>query len=160
MSTDVKVKYASVATIVCTCSGIADNSARESTALDNSSNLYMDAFIQGSIAAATAALTTNPIAYVRAYAGLDGGTTFTGNASGSDAAMSNDGVPQKVSNCPIVGTVPMTTMSQTYESDVFSIAAAFGGVLPDRWGIVLENQTGQAILSAKFMYMGIYGKSS
>ena len=141
--------------ITLTISGVADNSARESTAIDNSSDRFLDLLIQGTITVTTAAtLTTNPVVYLYAYGSNDGGTVYSGGASGSDAAFG--AVPQDLDNCARLGTVACITMDEVYKSDVFSVAAAFGGIMPDSVGIILENQTGQALNTATFKYQGVY----
>jgi len=43
-----------------------------------------------------------------------------------------------------------------------SVASAFGGLLPARWGIIVHNQTGQTLKSSdcSAFYQGVYTQSS
>jgi hypothetical protein len=45
-----------------------------------------------------------------------------------------------------------------------SVAAAFGGVLPERWGIIVENKTGGALDSTEGnhakLWQGVLGQSA
>jgi hypothetical protein len=42
----------------------------------------------------------------------------------------------------LVGTINMVANATTYVSGPMSVANAFGGQLPERWGIVVENRSG------------------
>lgn len=158
MASDILIKYGTAnITIVCTIEGLADNSARASTAIDNSINKYLDALVQGKAHVTTAPSgESNLLIYT--YGTADGGTTYSGGATGTDADYG--GVAgQLISNCKLLGIIDLDAAEETFESDTFSVAAAFGGVLPDHWGIIVVNQTGQAIATANlngFSYQGIY----
>jgi len=156
---DIKIQYAAAATIVATCSGLADNALRESTVIQNSANRYTDAFFQATaIANSAAALTVvgAPI-YFWAYACMIT-TQYSGGATGVDAAFNT--TVQDPNALKLMGTLPLITFGAAvvtvYYSDLFSVAAAFGGALPINWGVVVENQTGQAVFSVAMQYQGIY----
>lgn len=161
MATQTKLGYGSAAQgITATCSGLADNGSRESTAI--SATNALEYLVQGVIATHSASVLTALIGVVNiyAYGTVDNGTAYSGNASGSDAAFTDDGIPQDLDRCPRIGTIACLTLNQSYESDVMSIAAAFGGVPPAYWGIIIENQTGQAIFSAAFKFQEVYATNS
>jgi len=165
MSTHVKIQYGTATqSITCSCSSLADNGSRESTAIDNTSNRFLDALVQGAIVVHTASDLTATVGNVKiyGYGTGDGGTTYSGGATGSDAAFTDNGIPQDLDNCPLLGVVACLTQQQTYEATPMSVANAFGGVLPDHWGIIVENQTGQALGSSvgNFWYQGIYAQTS
>lgn len=159
---DIKAGYGSSNQgLTITISSLANDAKRESTAVDNSVNCSFDALVQVKIATNTTADSTGDRSvYIYAYGTSDGGTTYSGNASGSDAAFGTD--PQQLSNCKLIGVVYTPTQNKIYESDLMSIASAFGGVLPERWGIIVHNRTGQTLKSGdcSAFYQGIHAQSS
>jgi len=157
---DIKSKYgASNQAITITLNGLVDDAIRASSFVDNSANLFLDALVQlkintGNVGAPAG--DKNCIVY--AYGSADGGTTYSGGATGADAAYG--GVAgQLISNCPILGFVNVDAQNETFESDVFSVASAFGGVLPQKWGIIVLNQIGQALGASSAFYQGIMAQS-
>lgn len=142
---DVKSKYGSSGqNLTVTINSLAHDGMRESAAVDNSADCFLDALVQVQIATNTAAASTDDKSvYVYAYGTSDGGTSYSGNASGSDAAFGTD--PQQIGNCRLIGVVYAPSQNQIYESDLMSVASAFGGVLPQRWGIIVHNRTGQTL---------------
>lgn len=161
MSSEVRLQYATGATtVVATCSGLANDGFRESTVLLNSVNRYDDAFIQATAIVNTAAVLTAVGAPVNlwAYAGIVS-TMYSGGATGTDASFATV-PPQNPDNLKLIGNLPCITMGAAgvtvYYSDLFSVAAGFGGALPVNWGIVVDNQTGQVLVSVALQYQGIY----
>lgn len=157
---DIKSKYgASDQAITITLTGLADDALRASLAVDNSALLFLDVLVQlkintGNVGAPAG--DKNCIVY--AYGSADGGTTYSGGATGADAAYG--GVAgQLISNCPILGFVNVDAQNETFESDVFSVASAFGGVLPQKWGIIILNQIGQVLGASSAFYQGIMAQS-
>jgi hypothetical protein len=159
---DIKSKYGtSGQSLTITINGLANDAKRESTAVDNSTSCFLDALVQVRIATNTATASTgDKSVYVYAYGSADGGTSCSGNASGTDAAFGTD--PQQLNNCRLIGMVYAPTQNTIYESDLMSIASAFGGALPSRWGIIVHNKTGQTLKSSdcSALYQGIYAQSS
>jgi len=109
---------------------------------------------------ASADSTGDKSVYVYAYGTADDGASCSGNASGSDAAFGTD--PQQLNNCRLIGMVYAPTQNKVYESDLMSVDAAFGGVLPQRWGIIVHNKTGQTLKTSdcSAIYQGLYAQSS
>jgi hypothetical protein len=98
--------------------------------------------------------------YVYAYGAVDSsGLGYSGGASGSDAAFSGT-----LANTKLIGVISTPASSTAYESDVMSVAAAFGGSLPNKWGVIVENKTGAALDSTEAnhvkKYAGITAQSS
>lgn len=159
---DIKAKYGtSNQAITITLNGLADDGYRASTAIDNSSNLFLDALVQLQIKVTAGAPAGDKNVLVYAYGTTDGGTIYSGAASGTDAAYG--GVAgQLINNCPFLGIVTVDAQNELFESDVFSVASAFGGVLPQKWGIIVMNQTGQALGAADnaAIYQGIYAQAA
>ncbi len=161
MST-LKTQYGSSNQVIAvTINGLASDAKRESAAVDNSTNCFLDALVQLAIATNTASDSTgDKSVYVYAYGTADGGTSYSGNASGSDAAFGAD--PQQLNNCRLIGVVYAPTQNKIYKSDSMSVASAFGGILPQRWGIVVHNKTGQTLKTSdcSAVYQGLCAQSS
>lgn len=115
----------------------------QSAVQDNTSNLYDDALVQIVLAGPTT-VASNKVALVYAYSSVDGGTTYSDAASGSEGTITFTSDPP---NLVLVGVIPMPVNAGTFKSRNFSIAQAFGGTLPQRWGLVVQNQ-GNAGLQA------------
>ena len=90
------------------------------------------------------------------YGSADG-TNYTDNASGSDAGVTLRD-PTNLRG-PFVIAAP-TAGALTYKGVIGSVAQYFGGILPVKWGIVVENQTGLAFDSTEgnhaYKYRGVY----
>lgn len=157
MAGDIKQKFGSSnQAITCTINSLSNTSARESTAVDNSSNVFEDALVQVIIASASSSTSSTGYVNIYAYGTADGGTTYSANATGSDADATLTSPP----NARLIGRISVVANSTTYESHPMSVAAAFGGRLPEKWGIIVENQSG-ATLSASgnsAFYQGVYSQ--
>ena len=158
---EIKSKYGTNnQAITITLNSLANGGKRESAAVDNSANFFLDALVQVKIATnASNDSTGDKSVYIYAYGTADGGTTYSGNASGSDSSFGAD--PQQLQNCRLIGVVYVPTANKIYESDLMSIANAFGGKLPEKWGIVADNETGYALNSSGngAFYQGILAQS-
>lgn len=147
-----KPSYAGSTSITITLNSLADGSARESTAVDNTSNLYWDVHVRVSVAVGTVGSEKRVLVY--AYASEDG-STFPDTITGSDAAVTLEN-PTVLTPA---ATIAVPSNSKTYESDVFSIARLYGGVLPRKWGLLVVNKSGAALSgsgnSASYTGIGI-----
>jgi hypothetical protein len=134
---------------------LTNNSARASTAVDNSTNLFVDALVGGLLKTGAAGTAATGLAYIYAYGTVDGGTNYTENASGTDAAITLT----NPTNLPLLGVVNMVAVATTYKFGPFSVAQAFGGTLPDHWGVVVLNATGGTLDTTagnhKVVYQGV-----
>jgi len=156
---DIKTKYAGAADITITLASLADAAKRQSAAVDNSSNLYLDAHVQLKVKTGGTASGDKAV-YVYAYGAVDSsGLGYSGGASGSDAAFSGT-----LANTKLIGVISAPASGTAYESDVMSVAAGFGGSLPSKWGVIVENKTGSALDSTEAnhikKYAGITAQSS
>lgn len=133
-----KVAYASSASLTITLNSLGNGSARESTAIDNSSNLYLDAHVRVSISAGS--VSGAPLVSVYAY-GSEDGSVYPDPVTGSDAAITLE----NPTVLRLATVIPTPTSSKVYESDVISIARLYGGVLPRKWGLVVVNSTGASL---------------
>jgi hypothetical protein len=153
---NVKAAFGSSSAITCTLASIAEGGARESTAIDNSTDLYLDALVRVHVKLQTGSPASEKAIYVYAY-GSEDGTNYTDNATGSDAAITLR-VP---TNLRLIGTIAAPDSGGlTYKSHPFSVAPAFGGILPRKWGIVVQNKTNIAFSATEGdhakAYSGVY----
>ena len=152
-----KVTYASSANFALTLASLASSAtgARESTAIDNTSNLYLDVLVQIKVALQTGSPAADKAIYIYAY-GSEDGSTYTDNVTGTDAAITLR-APTALS---VIGIIPCPDSGAlTYEGQPMSVAAAFGGYLPRKWGIVVRNFTNLALSATEgdhsYKYTGI-----
>ena len=136
-----KLNYAASAAITITTNSLASTSARQGTAVDNTSNDYLDCLLGGSFKTATGSLGTNPVVNVWLFA-LTDGTNYSGGASGSDASYT---MPTSTGNLVLFDVVPVNTAGTVEYMPPKSVASAFGGVVPPKWGVIVQNLTGLAL---------------
>lgn len=132
---DWKLKYGSSTPITVTLAGLGDTSWRQAAAVDNSSNLLVDALVGGKIKTGAGSGAGD---YVDVYvaASADGGTTYGGDCSGNDEAYAGE-----ANNLIHLARVSTDAAETTFEFGPLSIAAAFGGVLPEHWTLVFDNES-------------------
>lgn len=158
------VNYSSNTAIDCDLSSLAQSTTflagRESNQVDNTTNKYMDAIVHvlgitGSSSAATAGQQINVYVW---GADTSLATTAIDTLDGVDSAETIT-LPTLQSLRPAASAyTTVTTASQVYYIQPFSVAALFGGVLPKFWGLfVATSLTGglAASMSGKFSYVGI-----
>lgn len=155
---DIKVAYGSVVTLTVTNLHSLASSATvgwESDAQDNTSNKYLDALVQVVADFANTAPANDKCLYVYAYSGQD--TTYTNPCTGSEAGITLV-APFLVK---LIGVIPYNTQDEVAESNMLSVATAFGGVLPPKWGIVIINYSGAALAASgnTVKYTPVYATS-
>lgn len=132
-----KLSYDSSAGITISLVSLAQAAARESTAIDNTTNLYVDAMVYLAIKLQTGTPGSDKVINVWFY-GSEDGTNYGDNATGSDAAVTlrspHNFIGPWIINTPDSGGL-------TYKTVIPSVARFFGGFLPKKWGIVIENRT-------------------
>lgn len=130
--------------ITCTLTSLASGSAREATAVDNSSNLYLDAYVMLKTKTAAGSIGTDPYLYLYAIGSDDGGTTWPDPATGADAAIT----PTLNTKAFLLGAINLAAASTAYKGGPWSVLEAFGGIaIPAKWSIVLVNACGVALSS-------------
>jgi len=152
------INYETGGSITATLPSLASGSAWESAVVDNSSNKFLDDLITVTFTIASGTPTSNG-PYVNFYAAasadgtlfpqtqLSNGTTYaTGTGSQSVGAL---GVPP---NLRLIGSMALQTTNsaaeRTFRTEPMSVARAFGGVLPQKYSIIVENQVGVALSSS------------
>lgn len=148
---DIKAAFGSRTTITLTLTSLADGSARESTVIDNISNKFMDALLRFKTNGQASGTKTIE---VYAYGAL-ADTVYTDGATGSDAAFT----AANIKNARLAGIVNMNAATGVIAGP-WSVAAAFGGVLPDKWGLIAKNASGAALSATAgdhvIEFQGIY----
>lgn len=157
---DIKQKFGtSNQTVTITVASLANNAARASTAIDNSTNLFIDAELFVKVKSAAASTSSTGSVAVYAYGTSDGGTTYTEGASGTDASITLT----SPTNARLVGVINVVANATTYTSGPFSVASAFGGTLPEKWGVILVNLSGATLDSTagnhSVVYQGVLAQS-
>ncbi len=158
MSTVKQLYGSSGASITCTITSLANASGsygagRSSTAVDNTSNLFLDALVSVKTQTSAGTLANDQAVYVYAYGTSDGGTDYTDGITGSDAGFTGTNPP----NTRLLGVVNAVSSFTTYVGGPWSAALAFGGVLPDHWGVYVVNYTGQPLSASvgSVWYQGV-----
>jgi hypothetical protein len=135
-----------------------------SAPVDNTSTLYLDAFVQINLAPVNTAPASLKAVYVYAYALTDpAGTNYsnTGATSGVPGTQGGLTFPDISANpvgLPIIGIIPTAVQNVGWNSGPMSVAKAFGGWLPQKWGIAVINATGFTIAASgnSAQYTGMY----
>lgn len=140
--------------IGCTFTSLTNNSQRGSASIDNTSNDFLDSLVFVKVKSGSSSTSSTGTVNVYAYGSADGGTTYSDGLSGTDAAATLTNPP----NVRLIGVINVVANSTTYEGGPFSVAAAFGGILPDHWGIVIENKSGGTLDASvgSAWYQGVY----
>lgn len=158
--TDLKEAFGSVTSLTITnLNSLASSNTAGwmSAAIDNSSDKFLDFLVQAKIAAVNTAPSSTRALYLFAAgllddSGTDYGTTGAssgGALAGSEGALTFPAVdgtsPQNLSR---VGRIPYVAQNVAIISRVFSVAAAFGGVIPPKFQLAIVNHTGMTLASS------------
>lgn len=131
-------------TITLTIASLTNNSARASTAVDNTTNLYTDYLVRLKVKSPASATAATGYINVYVVGTVDGGTTYGEAASGTDAAITLT----SPTNATFLGSFNVVANATTYQADAMSVASAFRGALPDHFVVIIENKTGGTLDSA------------
>lgn len=128
---------------------------RNSTAVDNTSNLWVDALLTVKAKTGSTTPANDKCVYVYGYGTTDGGASYTDGTTGIDAAFTGTNPP----NMRLIGIINVAATATVYTGGPWSVANAFGGILPDHWGIYVVNFTGGALdasAGGSADYQGVY----
>lgn len=136
MST-IQTAYAGSAEFVITLASLGNGATRQSTVIDNTTNKYMDYQVGGKITAGT-----NSAGYtieVLVFAPYND-TTYPGPLGASDATIAFNTRDEMFESCVLISTLTMDgTVNKVHYLHPISVAQAFGGWLPPKFGIVVNN---------------------
>jgi hypothetical protein len=134
--------YGGVVALTITLASLANSATagRQSTVVDNTSDVAIDSIVQVKVTTGTTPTNGNLI-QVWAFGTADG-TNYSGGAGTTDAGFT----PTNVNNMRLLESFTVTSTSNiTYVSGSHSIANAFGGTMPRKWGIFVLNNSGVAL---------------
>ena len=164
---DVKVAYGASAAYACGVASLASSSTflagRESTAIDNGTNLYWDYEAAGHVCVGTTPTTAKQI-QVWAYGSQNDTPLYPANITGTDGALTLTNAEMRNSGLRQLAAIQIiaTTSDLKYPWAIGSIAAAFGmPAPPKKHGIFITHDTVAALNSTAGnhiqSYTGIYG---
>lgn len=143
------INYAAAAAVTITLTSLGDAGWRASASVDNSSSKYMDALVGGKIQIGSPGADGTISIY--AYGSYDG-TEFTAGLSGSDETITWGTSPSTTgvdgfNNLPLLAVISVDGADDNDDArwGPCSVAQAFGGKLPTKWGIVVKNSTGATL---------------
>jgi hypothetical protein len=150
-ATTIKPSYrATNTTMTITALNSLANSTSQSTGIwgsafvDNTTNLDVDELVTVEITTGASGVTSTGSFVVYFYGCVGGTTTCTDGVTGSQGTqtLTNPTNLNKVSACNAVAN------ATAYFCGPFSVANSFGGVVPARWGVVVQNLTGGAFAAS------------
>lgn len=160
---DIKTAYGSPQTLTITLTSLADSSTagRESTAVDNGTDAYLDVLIAGKLRPQNSGSIVAPAAaFVYAYASVDGGSDWPDTVTGTDAAITLNNPTQ----LKLLGAIYAAAINVQYKGGPWSLASLYGGRMPENWGIVVVNDMGTALSSTAgdhvFEWQGLYATAA
>lgn len=157
---DIKTAYGTngqVITLTGTSLAASATAGRESTSIDNgTTNKYLDALVFAKTKMSATAVTAPAAQFIYCYASVNAGTDWPDTVTGTDAAITLNNPTQ----LKLLGVMYTATASTAYKGGPWSVASLFGGRMPDRWGIVVINNTGSALSAVAgdhvYTYQGIF----
>jgi hypothetical protein len=145
------INYSANTTITMDLDGLTSSSTfvagRESNEIDNTSNKYVDALVQGKVKVGT---TPTANTFINVYVwGADTSlaTKPIDVLDGTDSAetLTNTGVLYSALRLGASISVLATTSDVVYNIAPFSVAELFGGVMPKFWGLYVAHSTVAAL---------------
>lgn len=151
LATTIKISYrATNQSITQTSLNSLANSTSQSTGIsggvfvDNTSNLDVDDQVTVKVTSGASGVSSTGAVVIYAYGCIGGTTTCSDGVTGTDATqtLTNPTNLNKIMSCNVVAN------ATAYICGPFSIANAFGGTVPARWGIVVQNLSGAALAAS------------
>jgi hypothetical protein len=134
---DAKVAYGSSTAITATgLASLAEGSAYALAAVDNQSDKFLDVIVNAVIKLQTGTPASEKAVYVLAYFSEDG-SQYTDNATGSAGAITL----RSPTNLAYLATIACPDAGGLSYDKTFTVAAACGGWIPRKWGLVFLNKT-------------------
>lgn len=127
--------------ISCTLISLANAAQQCSAAISNTSTLYLEAMVSIGVATGNSGTAATGTVNVYAYGTVNGGTNYSDAVPGTNSSVTLTSPP----NARLIGVLNAVANGTSYIGGPWSVAAAFGGNLPDHWGIIVENKTGATL---------------
>lgn len=141
---DVKLNYPAASDATITLTSLASDTnllaGRESTAIDNTTNLYLDYLVSGKVTTGTSPTTARSIEVwaIGSWDGTNWPDVFDGTDSGETITSAN----HKASICRFVASMSTdATSDRVYHFGPVSIASVFGGTVPPKFVIFVVHNT-------------------
>ncbi len=164
---DIQIKWDASAEYTITTASLATSATliagRESTAVDNTSDLALDYLVSGFFKVHSSAPTVGKSILVYAYGSLNDTPLYPDVLDGTDSDETFT-LEQLNTACQLLHTITVSaTVSLTYYFGPVGLAQVFGGFVPKYHGLFITQNTGQ-ILSAteadcKLYYTPVYGQT-
>jgi len=138
-----KPLYATAASLTVTLNSLANNTANSSVVIDNGTDLNDDLLVHVQVTAASSGVSATGYVEVCVHPSVDDSTSFAGTTATAQAS----GITKRVSGFKLAGRIPLTANSQVNELS-FSLASLFGGTMPKRCMVSIENKSGAALASS------------
>ncbi len=147
-ATTIKYNYrATGTTMTVTALNSLANSTSQTTGIwgsalvDNATNLDVDEAVTVKITTGASGVSSTGTVVIYVYACVGGTTTCTDGVSGSQGTQSLT----NPTNLVKVGACNAVANATAYTCATFSVQGAFIGMMPARWGVVVQNLTGAAL---------------
>lgn len=149
MANAIKTKTTAKANFTITLASLANNSSRQSTMIDNSSDNYGRAIVYLRIKSGASAPSAGSVYEVYLIRGDDpaSSTYRTDNAGASDAAIT-------IENATLIGAIVVTANANKNFYGEFSTKEL--GALGPEWGIAIKNLSGQTVSSTGSDFLAEY----
>ena len=160
---NVKQAFQSSQTFTLTSANLTNSATAgwKSAAVDNTTNLYDDALVMARLAAVNTAPANSRAIFFFAHGLVDDANsnyTSTGDGipDGSVGTITFPDVSTAVLTCPTLGVIPYPTQNKALNGGPWSVAQAFGGILPPKWCITMVNYSGMTLSVTAIEYRGVY----
>lgn len=141
MST-IRTQFGPITNFGITLNGLASAAARSSAKVDNQNSRYIDAICQFKIKSASGSVGDRYAVYFFAWGAVDDASPiFPAGVTGVDEPVS---VTLETLSIRQIGSIYVSSAGILI-SPPFSVAPAFGNVLPPVWGVLAINRCGLAL---------------
>jgi hypothetical protein len=143
---DIKLAYAGSAALTFVLTSLASDTnllaGRESTAVSNTTNLYLDYLVGGKITTGTTPTAARRIE-IYVYGSVDDTPTYPDVLDGTDSNETITSADIRNACMTLIGVLGTdSTSDRTYWMSARGVAAAFAGAMPKNWGLFIVHNTG------------------
>jgi hypothetical protein len=143
---DIKSKWGtSNQAITISLASLADGAARQSNAIDLSSLNPLDEGVRFDIKAGASGVSSAGYVEVYLASSVDGGSTYSDGATGSDGTITLATRPCS----PLVDVINLESNAAIGKGKLISLASAAFGFVPDHVAFIIRNKSGAALDSTE-----------
>ncbi len=147
-----RITYNASTNYTVSLASLASGSARQGVFVDNTTNRFLDVMLYLAVTLQAGTPTGDRAVLIWFYASEDG-TNYTDNATGTDSPITLR-TPTNLRGPWTISTPDAGAL--TYRTVIPSVGVFFGGNIPRRWGIVVENRTGIAFNASEATHIKTY----